>query len=161
MFLGETVFYQMEIKIGDVKRAYVSRDGDISVRNLSFKIKLFDPTSMPPDLYYERWRVYSPYDIKVWLEPGMTIKFHLGMGFRVPEGFILYMFTNEIYEGKIETDGMFITPGDTEDVEVTVRCVKSFYLRKYMHIASFIILPVINTQDTRGLMCVPFSNEHR
>lgn len=151
----------MEIKIGDVKRAYVSRDGDISIRNLVFKIKLFDPTSMPPDLYYERWRVYSPYDIKVWMEPGMVVKFHLGMGFRVPEGFILYMFTNEMYEGRIETDGMFITPSDHEDVEVTVRCVKSFYLRKYMHIASFIILPVINTQNTRNLMCVPFSNEYR
>jgi hypothetical protein len=95
------------------------------------------------------------------MDPGMVIKFSLGIGFMVPEGFILYMFTNEMYEGRIETDGMFITPGDTGEVEVTVRCIKSFYLRKYMHIASFIILPVINTYDTKGLMCVPFSNEHR
>lgn len=161
MFLGETGFHQMEIKIGDVKRAYVSRDGDVSIRSLVFMIKLYDPTSMTPNLHNERWRVYTPYDIKVWMDPGMVIKFNLGLGFRVPEGFILYMFTNSALEGQIETDGLFITPGDKEDVEVTVRCIKSFYLRKYMHIANFIILPVINTQDTRGLMCVPFSNEYR
>ena len=34
----------MEIKIGDVKRAYVNKDGDISIRNLVFRVKLFDPS---------------------------------------------------------------------------------------------------------------------
>ena len=151
----------MEIKIGDVKRAYVNKDGEISIRNLVFRIKLIDPTSMPPDLYCERWRVYSPYDIKVWMEPGMVAKFYLGFGFYVPPGFVLYMFSNEMYTGQLEIEGMFITPGDNEDVIVTVRALKSFYLRKYMHIASFTILPVLNTQDTRGLMCVPNPNEYR
>lgn len=160
MFLGKKVS-QMEIKIGDVKRAYVNKDGDISIRNLVFRIKLVDPTSMPPDLYYERWRVYTPYDIKVWMEPGMMCRFRLGMGFYVPEGFVLYMFSNERHAGNLEIEEMFITPGDTEDVIVTVKALKSFYLRKYMHIASFTILPVLNTQDTRGLMCVPQTNEHR
>ena len=151
----------MEIKIGDVKRAYVNKDGDISIRNLVFRIKLFDPTSMPPDLYHERWRVYTPYDVRVWLEPGMMVKFYLGMGFYVPDGFVLYMFLNEMFIDQLEIEEMFITPGDKEDVVLTVTALKSFYLRKYMNIANFIILPVLNTQDTRGLMCVPHTNEYR
>ena len=162
LFLGETVFYQMEIKIGDVKRAYVSKDGDISIRNLVFKIRLYDPTSMTPDFDHDKWRVYSPYDIKIWMEPGMIVRFCLGLGFNVPEGFVLYLFTSGLYEESLDVEGMFITPGDTDEVVVQVTCLKSFYLRKYMHIASFLILPVINTTDTpRRIMYAASSNEHR
>lgn len=142
----------MEIKIGEVKRAYVSKDGDVSVANLVFKIKLIDPTSMPPDMYYERWRVYTPYDLKVWMEPGIRVIFSLGMGFRVPQGFVLYMFLNSDHKENLEMEEMFITPDDRDDVVIELKCLKSFYLRKYMHIACFIIMPVLNTYHNKELL---------
>lgn len=149
----------MDIKIGDIKRAYVSRNGDISVKNLVLRIRLYDPTAMPPELNCDKWRIYTPYDMCQWLEPGMVVKFYIGVGFKVPDGFILYMFTNEL-NTSIETDSMFIAQNDTSEIEVTVRCVKSFYLRKYIHIANFLILPVLNTQES-GIMCVPHGDEYR
>lgn len=151
----------MEIKIGDVKRAYVNKDGDVSVKNLVFRVKLYDPTSMPPELYHDRWKVYAPYDLRVWMEPGATVQFFLGMGFMVPPGFVIYLFLNRLYEGQAELDEMFITPGNNEEVVLTVTAIKSFYLRKYMHIASFIIIPVLNTEPVKELMCDHNRNEHR
>lgn len=151
----------MEIKIGAVKRAFVNKDGDVSVCNLAFKIKLFDMTSMAPDLYYERWRVYSPFDIRVWLDPGSAVCFYLGMGFVVPKGFVLYMFLNNEHAANLEMDELFITPGDCDDVMITIRCKKSFYLRKYMHIACFTILPVLNTTGREVMYAGNQHHEYR
>jgi hypothetical protein len=152
----------MEINIGEVKRAYISKDGDISVRQLIFKIKLIDPTSMVPDMQYDRWRVYSPYDVRVWMEPGTRVRFYLGMGFRVPPGFLLYMYLNPTYRDMLDMEEMFITPENTDDVVLEIKCKRSFFLRKYMHIACFIIIPVLNTDFKKELMYVkPSIDEYR
>lgn len=151
----------MEIKIGDVKRAYVNKDGDISIKNLVFKIKLHDPTSMPPCMQHQQWRVYTPYDVKQWLEPGMKISFSLGVSFMVPQGFVMYLFGAGLYTQSIDVEEMFLTPDNKNEVVLTVTCLKSFYLRKYMHIASFIVLPVLNTYIQQEIMYASDTNEYR
>lgn len=151
----------MEIKIGEVKRAYVNKDGDISISNLVVRVILIDPTSMPPASFFGRWNVYTPYDVQELMEPGMVIKFYLGLEFRVPQGFVLYMFPNDEIEFKLKIDELFITPEDTGDVLITARCIESCFIRKYIHIANFTILPVLNTQESRKLMCASYINEYR
>lgn len=151
----------MEIKIGEIQRAYVSKDGDISVSNLSFRVRLLDATAMMPDLYNNRWRVYTPYDVKLWMEPGSKIRFYLGIGFKVPKGFVLYMFLNPIYHETVEMEEMFITPNDEDDVAVELTCLKSFYLRKYMLIACFVIIPVLNTGEQELMYVKPGIDEYR
>jgi hypothetical protein len=151
----------MEIKIGDLKRAYVSKDGDISVSNLVFKIVLFDATAMMPDMNHDRWRVYTPFDVKEWMEPGSRVKVYLGFGFKVPKGFVLYMYLNPLYHESLEMEEFFVTPGDTDEVVIELKCLRSFYLRKYMLICCFVIIPVLNTDEREMLYVKPRVDEYR
>lgn len=151
----------MEIKIGSLKRAYVSKDGNIIVSNLQFNIVLFDATAVLPDMCNDRWRVYTPFDIKVWLEPDARVKIYLGIGFNVPKGFVLYMYLNPVYNESLEMEELFITPGDSDEVAIELRCLKSFYLRKYMLICCFVIIPVLNTDEHELLYVKPRVDEYR
>jgi len=136
----------MEISVHDLKNAYIDKDGNIGVSNAFLKMMLIDPTSVAPVFYREKWTVYTPFDLHVMLRPGKCISLNMGLKLAVPQGFVVYFYTHYAFSEFLEIDDCIVGHGFDEEVVLNVRNIdnQDLLVTKYMPIAYFIVLPIIN-----------------
>lgn len=136
----------MKIKDVDVRKAYIDKNGNVKIKNFTFVMKLIDPTCIMPHLTGEKWGVYSPYDCDIVLKKDYSVAMKLGIAFKCPPGFVIYFFVSALYDSKIKVKEKIVLPGDHDEVELVITAREDFNFTKYLNLAEFVILPILNDE---------------